>query len=487
MPYNPGLTSQMAFYSRRMREEAAIRRTGMVFMLLAFIIQFFAILSPPQPTIANSSNDLINGGISSASGAAHYCRNNIRNYKDILNYYGISCDKVANAPIVNLSSTSHNGRLYSMGWNPQGQVNNNTGKPTNEQPVNIPGIGKPVYWRLLKSWDSYASSSYKALSLTNSQGVRFYILLNCGNLVAIGIPTPPPTHKVCPYRADRWTTSPDCKPPCPYNPALTSDSPNCKKPTTTIITDSWCPYNKALKYNDADCKPCPYNSNIWIKAPECKQKCPYNSNIFADDALCKPCDTSKDSADALACLFPSKAASNTTKGISDANGSTAGGGDVIEYKLSVKNNGKRDVEDYVFAENMNDVLDYADITDFHGGKIDNEGQVTWPAETIKAGATVTHQITVKIKNPIPQTPASKSDPNHFDLVMTNVFGNSIVINLPGSPTKTVEIVTGDLPNTGPGTTFAIVAAIVLLSGYFYQRSRLLSKESTIALKEMAGA
>ncbi len=147
LPYNPGLLHQMSFYSRRMREEAIIRRTGLVFIVLAFMIQFFAVLSPPQPSVAASNNDLINGGFSSAADAYHDCHNNIQGYGDILSYYGITCEEVAGAPTVTINSHDDNGRIFSMGRLSYGSTNPNSGSPTEEQPVTIDGV--TLYTRLL--------------------------------------------------------------------------------------------------------------------------------------------------------------------------------------------------------------------------------------------------------------------------------------------------------------------------------------------------
>src|ERR1044072_3270114 len=102
LPYNPGLAHQVAFYGRRMREEATIRRTGLAFIVLAFFIQFFAVLSPPQRTIAGTSNDLVNGGINSPHEAAVACHNNTRGYGDIMRYYGIPCGDLNGAPVMNI-------------------------------------------------------------------------------------------------------------------------------------------------------------------------------------------------------------------------------------------------------------------------------------------------------------------------------------------------------------------------------------------------
>ena len=158
-------------------------------------------------------------------------------------------------------------------------------------------------------------------------------------------------------------------------------------------------------------------------------------------------------------------------------------GDTITYSLFAKNNGKGAVKDFVFQENMSDVLDYAAIIDLHGGQLDANNIVTWPAAAINAGATAQQQITVQVKNPIPQTPVSTSDGGHFDLTMTNVYGNTVNITLPGDVTKTVETVAATLPNTGPGTSLFFGAAVVMLAGYFFSRARLLATETSIALQD----
>ena len=91
---------------------------------------------------------------------------------------------------------------------------------------------------------------------------------------------------------------------------------------------------------------------------------------------------------------------------------------------------------------------------YTGGTKDANNIVVWAKQDIAAGATATVQITIKVKDPIPQTPVSSSDPEHFNLIMTNVYGNTINIKLPGSPEKQVEMAAATLPNTGPGETLA---------------------------------
>ena len=185
----------------------------------------------------------------------------------------------------------------------------------------------------------------------------------------------------------------------------------------------------------------------------------------------------------MACVSTRKTVGNVTTGLADADGSIAQAGDVLTYTLYAQNNGKKTVKSFVFTDNISDTLDYADVSDLHGGAIDASSIVSWAGVNIKAGETVTKQITVKVKNPIPSTPVSSSDAGHFDLLMTNVFHNAVNVKLPAPVAKTIEITTTKLVNTGPGTGLFIAASLVIVAGYFYSRSRLLATESSIAVQE----
>ncbi len=510
LPYNPGLAHQVAFYSRRMREEAAIRRVGVVFIVLAFMVQFMAVLSPPQPTTAASNNDLINGGISSAADAQRHCNQNTQRFGAIMQHFGISCADIGKADKTSISSDGKN--YYSMGRLPQGATNDKTGRATNETAINIPGPQGKVYVRLLDSW---GTTRYEALKVKSSiTGEFYFILLDCGNLVSISPPAPPNyckwdgsilqgdsrCYQPCPYNKNIKASSGQCFKPCPYKPNIAANSKDCFKPCPINGLHNYpqnspkcakpCPYNKNINANNSKCfKPCPYNKNIPADSPKCFQPCKYNNDIPSNDSRCKPCkDASK--SNPFACIVIHKLGTNVTQGIFDANETTANPGDTITYTLTAQNTGKDDIKNYVFTENLSDVLDYADVTDLHGGKMDADQNVSWPAQTIKAGQTAKRQITVKVKDPVPQTPAGSSDPARYDLVMTNVYGDAVNIRLPGSPAKTIETVTGPagtLPNTGPGTSLMIGATIVIVAGYFFGRARVLADESTIAVQEIAGA
>lgn len=411
LPFNPSLIGQVSFYAKRLHQETSIRRLGFFFVGLAFVVQIVAIISPPQPSLALSDNDVIRGGFASREQAAQLCRTNQQDFATILANFAITCDHVANAQVVNVRSTDENNQLYSMGRKPYGKLN--------ETPVKIKGLNETFYMRPLSSWDSGHSSTYKALSLGNAFGVHYYILFNCGNLVQTGKPAAPPTPK----------------PVAPVSTTPTIMVPKPEAPKTQTAT--------------------------------------------------KPCPAAHDEQDALHCLTYSKSARNLTQEIADANGTVARGGDVILYTLSVKNTGTVTVKDVAVEENVSDVLEYATIVNSHNGSL-SRGIMYWPKATIGPGQTISRFLTVKVKNPVPATPVSASDPGSFDLVMTNVFGNNTVnIKLAGGIVKAAEVTTKTLPNTGPGSTVAIGATLSAIVGYFYFRARLLAQELDIVRKEYA--
>jgi uncharacterized repeat protein (TIGR01451 family) len=472
LPFNPSLIGQVSFYAKRMRAESAIRRTGVILLALGFFLQTFAVLSPPSASLqASPDNDLVVGGITGPKDAASNCTANTRDYRTILSYYGISCTDLANSTTVSLKSTDiiNGQRLYSMGHLAYGKAG--------ETPVSIPGAGT-LYLRYLSSWDTGSYSTYKALKGKTKEGLTFFILYNCGNLVFIGIPVPP---KKCPYNSNLLASDAKCFEPCPVKgkETLPKNSPSCFEP---------CPYNKAIPSNSTKCfEPCPVKGKETLpkNSPNCFEPCVYNSSIPTTSPDCKPCEAAQTKTDKTSCLVFKKSARNVTQNIANADGTTAAAGDTIEYILLVTNNGKDKIDKFVVQENISDVLDYADLVNLNGGTLDTQKNLSWPAQTIGAKQTIQHSFTVKIKNPIPSTPISSSDPGHFDLQMTNVYGNTTNIKLPPSTIKTVEIATQKLPNTGPGESLAAIFAITMVASYLFARSRTLSKELDIVRTDFA--
>ncbi len=456
IPYNPSLLGQVTFYAGRLKSEAAVRRLGVVCIVLALFLQMFAVFSPTQSAVANSQNDIINGGIGSRERATELCKQNAANFGDILAYHKVSCDVLSRASTISIKSTDNGKTLLSMGRIAYGPSIPRTGKPTNEFGVSI--AGKTYYMRNLWAWDSGAYSTYRVLTMKNADGKTIMILYDCGNIVTIGKYTPPPPPPPPPV------TPPPRTPPPP--PPVTPPPP-----PPVIIKEEKCPLDNTILKKDARCTPCPYNSTI-----------------LKDNPGCKPCDNAQDQDDETACMVYEKTAKNLTQNIENTNGKQVAAGDTIEYTISATNTGKATVKKFVFEEDLNDVLEYATVVSLGGGKMNDTNIATWSGVDISPKQKVQKKITVKVKDPIPATPVSQSNPASFDLTLTNVYkGSTVNILLPPNVIKTTEQVTRTIPNTGPGTSLFIMSVVAIIFGYFFARSRLLARELDIVKMEYATA
>ncbi len=542
LPFNPSLITQVSFYAKRLRRETIARRAGFILLALTMLVQFFAVVSPPQPSLASSDNDLVVGGITSKENAITACLTNDRDYGSILGYYGITCGNIGQTHEITLKSTDYNKQLYSMGHTQYGLQG--------ETPVTI--NNDTLWLRYLWSWDGGSPSTYRALSGTSDTGLQFFILFNCGNLVFIGIPkqADKPSRgaldtvdcdlirgwafdeskqtaqiKVHIYIDDKPNqeitanqSRPDVGAAYPgvgnnhgfsvatptvlkdsgkhsvsayaigidaqgtqnsVNPVIGVLSVNltCKKPTVPVTPTTPKPttppptdvcLNKAgIQTNVQDCDMCSDVPGIQLKAEECK-----------------PCDAAQTRDDKTACLDFHKTAKNITQKLADANGTTAHGGDVIEYNLTVKNNAKTSIK-YAVTDSFGDVLDYADITDLHGAKLDEHKNVVWPDTDIAAGQTLSRTITITVKDPVPATPVSSSDPGHYDLTMTNIYNDTVNIKLPPAVNKQIETVTTVLPNTGPGTSLLMGFIMTAVVAYFFARSKLFATELDLVREDFS--
>lgn len=497
LPFNPSLIGQVSFYAKRLHKESAVRRSGFVMIALAMVLQMFAVFSPPQASLQASPNtDLINGGFSTKTEAVNHCRNNSQDFKTILNYFGISCAALSDGTVTSISPHDYNDRLYSMGRLSYGTKG--------ETPVRIPDAGT-FYVRHF--WSLNHNPSYKALKVKDRTGQVHFILFDCGNLVSIGIPTPPPPVDECPNIPGNQTTREECD-VCPNKAGIQTTReqcdvcPNKAGVQTTQLGCDVCPNRDGVQTNPNNCDMCPNKAGVQDTSLECDvcpglpgiqtlpaqcDICPERSGVQTTEAECKPCEESQTRNDLTACLEYKKTAKNNTNNGADANGTTVNGGDVIEYTLTTTNKGKIDIKGYQVTESIGDVLDYADVVDLHGGTMGQYSAVSWPKEDIKAGKSVEHKITVRVKNPIPSTPTSSSDPKHFDGVMTNVYGNVVEIKIPPSVVKNIEIATTTLPNTGPGTSLIIGFSLTTFIAYFFARSRLLANELDVVRADFGSA
>lgn len=527
LPFNPSLINQVGFYSKRLRQESSIRRLGFLFMALTFFVQMFAVIAPPEASYAKPPNDIIPNGFSSQGEAVNHCNNNNYGFKQILNHFRINCEDLYFGSVETISVRAHNGNLYSMGRIPYS-------KP-GEVGVDVEGVGR-LYMRPLTS--VMKSSSTKIIAGRTASGTTFYVMFSCGNLVLVGpptIPTPPPPPPPPPPAPKKVIACGDLLMSVSNGATVTTGSTisltgravGRNLPDNESVSMYYEMTNKAtgarvgfmqeaqgvefvnelatdstartfrldnegtyrfkliVKY-DSNTKEALFNGlNKCAKEVTVKNTdaCPEVPGQQESTEQCYVCPNGDDDS---FCLILSKKASNNTRNIDDANDTVARPGDTVTYTLMVKNENPREFKGFVVEEPVNDILEYADITDLHGGEketLDGVTMVRWPETNIPANGSIEKQLTIRIKDPLPKTNSPSSDPSSYDMLLTNVYGNKVNIKLPPNVPKTTEQVVTSLPNTGPAENVAIGVVLTTFIGYFFARTRLMKKELDIVRHE----
>ena len=277
-----------------------------------------------------------------------------------------------------------------------------------------------VYSRPLKLWGN-ANTQYTAW-IGNSEKIGWFAIMQaCGNLVTDKIPTPAPI-------------------PTPT-------------PTPTPTPPEKCLFNPILLANDKNCLPCPGNETIWI-----------------NDESCIPN------------IIKSKTATNTTQGFVNAESTVAHAGDQISYTITIKNTGLSP-ETTKLEEQLEDTLEYASLQDNGGGTLNETTKtLSWAGITLNPNDLQTRTFVVKILNEIPATASGASDPTSYDCIMSNVYGNSININVDCPTPKIIEQVAKELPKTGPTVNMLFIGVVLAVATYFYARNRQMKKEIQIVRK-----
>lgn len=510
LPFNPGLLHQLSFYAKRLHAEESVRRTGVVFTLLAIGVQTLAIMSPAQVTLATGDGDIVFGARTKqeiinalTSGVDSRGRADI---KQIYDYYGVRLADIQAAAATTVKSREREYITTGRGVSPGVNI-----------PIQIPGITTTLYERSLNNWDiKYYENTYPAITGTATgegklKGRQFWILLRgCGNITFAPIPKNPKIEI-----AKTRSGNENLKAGDEVNYRIEFRNSGEGVASNVSITDL-LPDNLEF-VSQSSSIPLSFTKSQnrlgWtIAALEPTQNWHYISlkvkvlRVLVDNGeLCNVATmsaTNGGSAEARNCgvqvteKYPrpvfAKKVSNLTQKIEDANNTVARAGDTLEYTLSVTNTGNLASVNYVIdSDSIIDILEYADLISYESGSYDKINQrITWPATTIQPGSTATKKFQVKIKSPIPTTVTSLSDPTSFDHKLRNVFGGNVVVVNLDTPviSKIYETTTTQIPNTGPGSSILISLLAVSIIGYFYARSRLLAKEvDIIKAEQVAGA
>jgi uncharacterized repeat protein (TIGR01451 family) len=510
LAFSPALVGQLGFYARRLRKEETTRRTGLIFIALALVVQSFAVFSPPESANASNADNVIYSGIRNKEDLlAIYDRGSDsagrKDIKEIYTHFGITRADIANMRTGSYNTGDFNGQLKSVGRSDWGVAY--------RTPVNVANSTTTVYTGGFigthgKSWPMPALIGTRSVD-----GAWFAITLDCGNPVYV-VPPPPVKKPVAACTslsvasinrntirlsakastADGATVSgyhymikdskgvvvlnqrvADTRLSSSIENKLTSDGSytaqvtattsvgdktdsNCIA-TFTISPEPRCLLNTGLVASSQDCKPCSSDSSLWYKDKKC-----------------------------VATFILSKTVRNITQGLDDANNTQAKPGDQLQYTLKVKNTGKTQGS-YTMTDTVADILEYATIVNMGDGKIVTQSATspavaTWPSFNVKVNEEVEKIIVVRVKETIPAMAANLSNPQSFNCKVTNTFGNTLNVGIECPPEKVIEQTIAELPHTGASENIIFSAIVVAVAVYFYARSRQTSTELRLIRRDL---
>ncbi len=525
---SPAVVGQLGFYAKRLRKEQATRRLGLVFTVLALIVQSFAVFTPPESANAADPSDMIYGGIKSGSQLMAHYDANTNNIRDLYSTIGITRAEIQQATN-NLQTQRSNGNTYSWGMTPHFSASQGEGSYTVKASQ---GGTRTFYYRPHNLWGNF---TYRAFVGYSAKMGWFAIMLACGNLITQTVP-PAPT---CP--PGQTGTYPNCTTPAPkptpvasctgltvikngntYQFTAAANATNGATVTGYVfqvyrggtLVKTLQSSSQTVTYTEKT--PGSYRVVATIKtslgdrtAEACAKsfeipqpaRCPVNPTLLKDDARCQPCPGNStlwlEDKTCAAKFVQTKSANNLTQNNADATTITAKANNQIRYKLTVANKGLN-TEKYTFRDNIGDILQYATLVDNGGGSLvrdtnqtnSNDATIlTWPAVDVKPGETQERQFVVQMKETIPAMGTGTSNPSSFDCRIDNTFGNTVSTNV-DCPVqkKVVEQIVTELPHTGASENMIFAGILLAVVAFFYARSRQLSKEVRLVRRNFnAGA
>ncbi|MBC7868881.1 DUF11 domain-containing protein [Candidatus Saccharibacteria bacterium] len=449
--FSPALVGQLGFYAKRLRKEEATRRLGLIFVVLALIVQALAVFQPPESANASNQNDFVSGGL--GYGANKSLNNflapydaNSKNLRDVMNYTGITRQEIASTKYTYWAP----GKTLSWGY--QSRFSAAQGEKT----VKVTGAsGKAIVTVYARPMTLYGYNSTSKIYgwVGHSQKMGWFAIMQaCGNLVTTKVPQPPaPPKVVVPPR--KVVVVPPPKVVVPPRKVVVVPPPEVVVPPPTIekIIQSKSAVNLSRVSSDDSSRRSGDDSS---------------SRVSSDDSSRRSVDDSSSRV----------SSDDSSRRSVDATTVIAKGNDQIKYTITARNAGNA-LATVKLEEQLADVLEYSRLTDNGGGTF-NESTTTlvWPDVELPPGGEATRIFVVRILADIPATAQGISDPSSYNCIMTNVFGNAVTINVSCDTPKVVEQVVSELPKTGPSENIAFAGVELAIAAYFYARTRQVKKE-----------
>ncbi len=509
LSFSPALVGQLGFYAKRLRQEQATRRLGLVFVALALVVQSLVVFQAPEPANASSNNDFVIGGLGTGSERTlnkfltPYDSND-RHLKDIFNYFGITREEITSTTYTQFTI----GTKKSYGFEDRAGSTAISITDANFAPVTT------IYGRPLTIWgNSPTSQTYAYIGHSTKIG-WFAILPGCGNLVTDVYPekpTPPtPANIVASKTAinvtkgnlDATKTSATANDKITYTVTAQNTGGTAK---TVDIKDNLRDVLGFSKLVDAGGGTFSSTTNnlTWPSAslaPGAKVTYKYtvqmNSSLVTTKTNCKMDNNflGVDITVPVSCTTPpanivfSKKAVNISQGNIDATTTSAKEKDRLTFTISAKNTGGT-AKDVIFEDNIGDALEYSKLVDNGGATYNNDTRkLSWPTVNLKPGEEQIRTFSLQVLDTIPATPQGVSDPSSYDCKIENAFYTSSVI-IPvicTTPPKVVENVVTQLPHTGPRENMLFAGVLFAIVVFFYLRSRQLGTEVRLIRRDING-
>jgi len=194
LSFSPALVGQLGFYAKRLRKEEFTRKVGLIFVVLALVVQSLMVFQPSESANASSQNDFVPGGLGTGSQASinnflsPYDANS-NNLKDIMNSVGITRQEIASSSFTSWII----GEKYSWGHEPK------FSSAQGEKEVNVlDSNGKKistVYARPNKLFYKNNNSNIRVYGWQGRSAKLgwFAVMQACGNLMTDTVPTVTPT------------------------------------------------------------------------------------------------------------------------------------------------------------------------------------------------------------------------------------------------------------------------------------------------------
>ncbi|MFZ1323577.1 MAG: hypothetical protein WAQ57_00260 [Candidatus Saccharimonadales bacterium] len=192
LPFNPSLLGQVSFYAKRIKAEESLRRLGFGFVALAMFIQMFAVIAPPEKSLAYS-NDYIINGLRTRDDIlrAWDGQTSDQHVAEIYGRFGLTREDIAALPLQpNVTLSSNAADYWTIGRTSLSAVSKASSikqqYKDSEVPINTGST--TVYLRQLRAWDIVNPvNTYRAFEGTKN-GRKFWILVDCGNLTQVSQP-----------------------------------------------------------------------------------------------------------------------------------------------------------------------------------------------------------------------------------------------------------------------------------------------------------